>query len=679
MNTSITDETGTQPADGASHRHRQDRRLLKMVVWIVFLAALAAGVGWSVRHGWALRDQAWEFFAPGRHTFDIGRNYYFGRMAVQQGMVNLYDDQSANPPDPARRLNYTPLRTAVFAAWARSNGEPKPESAQPSRRGRRGQDWGWEPQIEFNRFLQDFNISMGLAGAVAAGLLVQHWMRRQQRGTPMPAHEPTPGWRYWPWAAAAIAFWLYWYNPAGLILGHGWPSPNAWLMPFFLWALLLASWGWWFVAGAMIGLGAMFQGQQLLVAPFWVLWPIFAGQPMRAVKWTIGFAFAFMLVVWEWSLTVRPDAALPDRALNWSAISWIIAGVVGVLAVPAVRWWLARMAARGAVPETAEPPAGLEGLEFDDLDIAPAGETEAESSIGRSGRVSTRLIVMLAVSVIAAGVLAGPAVWTLGLFSLWGGVTVLLAIGLVALLWWRGWRVARYGVPAVVAAQLLLCVPVFGASSSWWDVGFLYGTERHMDLAVGSASNLGKLLQTSYGWRKPDDVVTTISASTLFGWPAQDKAVEIRHVMNGIYALTLVLSSIATAIQWRRNNRNFLLAATVPWVLMALIPAQMHERYLGFAALGAVVWIGASGGVGWMLLGLMYSLMTYAQVLHQMIPRSRNFDTLDPWLINRDWYRVFEGLYPQITWALLLGAAVVLYASFRRASCPAERLAARLG
>lgn len=596
----------TSEADVRASRWPAVRRTAVMLL----LGVIVAAAGW---HGWQVRKAAWDYFAPGRHRYDIWRNYYFGTMALRHGLLNFYEDHHANPPaNDKYRMNYPTMRTAVFAAWAWWNGEPgrTPHDREPV----------WEEGLEFNAFLHYFNCVIALLGAVAAGLLVWQWTRTP-RGPPF--WSSRPGWRAWPWVAAVLAFALYWYNPAGLLLAHGWPSPNAWVIPFYLWALLLISWEWWFVGGLIIGVGTMFQGQHLLVAPFFVLWALLAGQPKRAGRWAVGFGLGFTLILAPAMLTYRLDMTQPQRLLNWSGMIWIVTGALAIVMLPILRGRLSKK------------------------DLPP----------------SRRRLVLATIGSCAVLLLAWPALplalsWPmLAMGIVCGAVTVVLSV------WWWSGSAARYVLPGVIAAQLLMCMPLFGASSAWWHIGFLYGTERHPQLAVGPANNLGALLQ-AYGYKGINDTAFDIPADMVMGYPAEAKPVSLRAMMGGIYAISLLLAAGATALQWRRRDPNFLLAATVPWLLFALLPAQMHDRYLGFAGLAASVWIGAAGGIGWALLGLFVSAVAYGQTTLSMTYRMSGVG--GPFF-DQDFFAIVRKAHPGISWALLLAAAVVLYAAFTRA------------
>jgi hypothetical protein len=230
--------------------------------------------------------------------------------------------------------------------------------------------------------------------------------------------------------------------------------------------------------------------------------------------------------------------------------------------------------------------------------------------------------------------------------------------------WYWGWRATRYALGGVVAAQLLLCIPIYDASTSWWQMGFVYGTERHPEMAVGPANNLGAVLRRTYGYRSIEQTVQPIPADMAFGLPAEPVEMQMRTLMLSIYGITLLIACAAIAVQWRRRDRNFLLAATLPWLLFALLPPQIHDRYLGFAAVAAAVWIGASMGVGWMVAGGFVSFVAYWQIGKCMTGDGRRMRGIDQTFFSRDFFRWFDQTYPSLTWALLMLALILLFFAF---------------
>lgn len=624
--------------------------------WAVMMAA-----GW---HGWGMRKDAWDYFAKGRFRPDIRRNYVLGTEALRLGLLNQYDLQQANLPDPQRRLNYTPLRTLVFAQWAKSNGEP---DATPHDR-----DPVWQEDFEFNSFLNHFNMILALLGAVAAGLLVLQWTTHP-RDPPMDEHslmddphdDPPRYLHAWPWIAAAIAFAYTWYNPAGLILAHGWPSPNAWVIPFFLWAIVLITQERWFVAGVVIGVGSMFQGQHLLVAPIFVLWPLMAGQPLRALRWLTGFALAAGLIVSGWMLSALPESGTGPRVVRWSAVAWIGISALVLALVPIVRGWMSRPA---RTPEPVMLPEGLSSSSIHQP-LMELSTLAYDSNNAPPHWTARRALIASGVIITCALVLTWPMLRSLGEATGWVMLALLVAAGTGAICWRWGWRATRYALAGVIGAQLLLCMPVYGASTSWLELGFIYGTERHPTMAVGPASNLGGLLHHTFGYRSIHQEVEPIPAGLFMGYPEEPVTMTMRHLLLGIYGITLIIACMAIAIQWRRKDRNFLLAVTLPWLLMAMLPPQMHERYLGFAAISAAVWIGASGGVGWLLTGVGVSFVAYWQIARCMANvNRRTFHTFDQPFFSREFLDTYERLYPALSWPLLVLAGILLFVAFTR-SC----------
>lgn len=274
---------------------RRRRNVPIVLLALLLIGATVAGVGY--------RRWAFEISIPGRHLFDVGRNYNFGVTAINDGFLNVYEDQVRDQPNRDRKLDYPPLRLATFEAWAAWI------------RWTRGPDIPWEPDFSFHAFLMWHNTVLEWLGSLAALLIVRRWLRASARAELPPGHTQLS-----PWTGlipATLAFMSLWFDPGVMIIGHGWPSPNMWAIPYYLWTVFFCLCDWWFLAGLVMGVGAMLQGQQLFVAALFVFWPLFAGRPMMAFRWAGGFALAVALVTSGWMLTIRPDINLPARQMNW--------------------------------------------------------------------------------------------------------------------------------------------------------------------------------------------------------------------------------------------------------------------------------------------------------------------------------------------------------------------------
>ncbi len=606
----------TQPVtttDSASTtKPSRGRRLWRIGLWILFIELMVA----MVFEGANLRRYAWDYTQPIRFLGDIHRNYEFGQQALQAGFLNVYENHVAAQPDEAHKINYSPLRLAVFEVWATRTQRAYPGTPQ------------WLPSHRFNAFLMYFNTALELASAIAAFLIVHHWLRRtwQPRSLlPDASEKPRPG----PWVGifrATLAFILVWFSPAMIISAHGWPSWDSWVVPFFLWAVLLCCWDYWFLAGLVLGIGAMFKGQQLFVAAMFILWPLFALQLRNALKWISGFVFAFAIIASGWMLTTRPDVASPLRAVNWPAVLWVAGSALALILV---------------------------GIRTNLKDRLPR-------------------VCFLAVAGVAIGAISWPVLR--GGHSLLAVLTLLAASTLATVLAWHlAWRGKLYVIAATIGATLLLCIAFFGAGTAWWELGFMYGTQRHTDMVIGPGNNLCALLQGRFGWTSIHDIAWTIPANWIGSSPAVAIDIELRNLLLGIYAILLVAACLAIAIQWRRKDRNFLIAIVTPWMLFYTIPAQIHERYLLFAAGTGACAVGASLGLG--LLDVFLILLTAAQTADCMMMANGvsvrwGMDLAHP-IFNHDFALFLARIRPDISWAVLLACAIYFYLSFTRYRKPA--------
>lgn len=549
--------------------------------------------------GVQLRRFVFDWSTPLRHIYDINRNYTFGQQAMEEGFLNVHENQILNHVEGGDRINYTPLRLGAFECWAMWNKAHLPQEAD-----------AWNPSYRFNAFMNWYHNVVEWLGAVAAFLLVRHWIIRTTPARPAETWAQLAvrgGFR------ATLAFLLVWFSPATLIVAHAWVSPNVLVVPFFLWALLLASWECWFLSAVVMGLGVNFQGQQLFTLAMFMFWPAFAGQFGRSLRWASGFLFTFALVVSPWMLSYPADAnpQTPERTIDWPAFWWVMSAGAAVLLMNGYRLLPGRWRWIG-------------------LPIALAG---------------AYLIVR-----------PGLAHW-----SAWSWLLLAAAGIALASARWLKFRQQGYALAAVIGLCLLLCIAFYHGGTAWWELGFKYGTERHMNMAVGPANNLGALLEYRFRWNDPEMPALTLDKGLIAGWPSRDLRMTIRELLILIYAVLFITSCIAIARQWRKNDRRFLVAAVVPWLLMYSIPAQIHERYLLFPSGVGAIAIGCSFGLGAAVLFL--ATLGGIQTMACMGGSDRSHTI--PWLgfNEREFY---PAIHPGISWAVLACVAVFFVAAFIR-------------
>ena len=568
------------------------RRWLPRVVMLAFaLALISPGLAW--------RQFAWDYTEPGRYRFDINRNFTFGVKAIEQGYLNLYENDLRDNPSVERKLDYTPLRLAMFEGWATWIRRTDPTAER------------WRPEAAFSAPLMNAYTAGELLAAIAAMLIVVTWLRQCRAGDDLLRPEPPP----WTGVIRAMAaFALLWFDPGMAIIAHGWPSPNMWVVPFYLWTALLCLWDFWFIAGLVMGIGMMLQGQQMFTAAVFILWPLMAGKPSRSFRWISGAALAFMGVTAGWMFTVRPDIEQPARYLNWTAVIWFV-GAMFLLALPAVRqvstwvkwkWWQAL-------------PAAAAFLVIN----LPAWQT-------RDGMVIL--------------------------------VTLLLSSGAIAAMVWGRWSFKRYVLALSAALLLAACIPFFNASTAWWEIGFRYGAERFEWVGSNQANNLGAILRYGFDWGNIHEVCFTIPAKWLWRWPGEVMEVNNRQVLLTIYIAFFLVACFAIAWQWRKRGTGLLAALVLPWVLFFTLLPQMSPRYTVFVAGIGAICVGRS--VGLAMLTLFFSALTVEQVALCMM-NSRHFDgsIVHNALFNVDTRELFTHLNPGPAWGTLVAAGVFLAVS----------------
>jgi hypothetical protein len=255
--------------------------------------------------------------------------------------------------------------------------------------------------------------------------------------------------------------------------------------------------------------------------------------------------------------------------------------------------------------------------------------------------------------------------------------TILCAAGafLLSLLCFLFVRVVRHGTPAIVAlfaisiflAPWLLprrllpgwllfafAMPLWLAgtyadgSRTWWDIGFVYGTRRHLEMQLGanSLSNLSSILHKLYGWELHDHVAALDFPR--LGLSHFD--IDMQTFCGIVFGATILLSAIAGAIHIRRKDPRFLIVLVAPWVLFTILLTQMTARYTTLPAIVGSVLIGVSAEMS--LLPFLQTILACAMLGNQMI--AINSDTA-PVAVA-----ITQPTFPDLGWLTVLLAAVFL-------------------
>ncbi len=582
-------EIDAGPEIGAPHSTVGRRRgAWRTILHAIVLLAVA---GWALEAGVEARRWTWEMTEPIRFRSDISRNFYWGYEGVKGGLLSLYDRQVNQEPRARLWLDYAPLRLTLMNLWARATVAKYPDAT------------AWRGDFEFNRPLLRVNTAMSLLMAAAAFFLVHHWVRRDRRARGG-VNGPLTGAN-----AATVAALLVWFSPAVLISTHGWPTYDLYIIPFFLWAVYLASRGWWFSAGVMIAIGAMFKGQQLTMVPLFLLWPLFMKRPGAMLRWTAGMLAGLAAVALPWVMSYLPHGDPAElRAVNWTAAIWVMS-VWGVATAPlAIGYW------------------------------------------ARSARAKrwARLIVALMPLALLWPWIAHPLSIPAEAWGFIAAASVLLAT--IRL------RHYRFVIPGLCGGAVLMSMFILNGSSAWMKCGWGFGLEHWPHMSVGSCYNLPTIIGQAYGWR---DV-----HATLFTWGGQQ--VSIRAAFNTVFFMVLALSAWGVARRYRRDDAWFLVAISTPYLLFFNFPVQVHERYLLFGATVGLVCIGRS--VGMTLLAVLLSLQSGLMTMDTMIGanwRARGATAAMKNLWGEGMFdfleHVREAANPHLGWATFLAALVFLW------------------
>jgi hypothetical protein len=611
------------------------RRVLKWIgavlFWLAFAAAVLLAYDWGVR----LRQWTWETCRPVHYQWDMNNAMAWGTRVLAgwdgerattplrpgqavpwrqlfSNYLHFYDATartarrdaaphvfaaaaSAAPEDLNYQLDYAPGKLLVMTVWMRQVRAAYPDPARFANPYNQFQPEYIVPLLRFNQALE-------LASAVAMFLLVRYWVDRHRWAGAAPK---------WRWSRRAVllgllAAVLFWFNPALILDAHGWPQWDSWLLPFYLFAVLLAGADWFFAAGLVLALGSVFKGQLLLVAPIFVLWPLFQFRLGAVARLAGGFALMLAVLASPWLLG-EPEAQV-----------WTLCTLAAVaLLVPCI-WW-------------------------------------------RPLRLHQIGLMLIALALLLWPWWFEPRATGLA----WGVALAAVALGGAVSL---PRKALGPWAAAVLAGGAFLAARQYGASWAWWDIGFGYGTRHYLQLANRSVCNLPSLLSQRFHWRLPETlhyynaagqmVDIHVPIPSVASWPVRwvPTAVPMRSFLIGLYLTGLVLASIGAAIHHRRHDKRFLIAMVVPWLLLFTFLAQVHQRYLMWG--GALASAAVAVDVGLTLAGVLLSLMTVVMMLDTLLAFARP----DP---APDLLRYLHAACPDMGWAIIFFTLVFLYVAVR--------------
>ncbi len=656
-----------------------NRAALWSAVFIVASTALVLGL--------ILRRYAWDQTEPIRYIVDINNAFRQGSAAIKIGFIDRYDERTSQQDHPGiLDLDYAPGRLAVATLWVkwvrtqpewlgknpaqaelfRGNFYPRIRAMQSAAQAQGKADW----HITYR--LCKPMLMVNLTGEILSAVAMFFLVRRYTSGLP-PDYHPVRG-----VVLGLVSALLFWFNPALIWNAHCWPQWDSWVLPFFLWALLLASLDWWFCAGAIIAAGSMFKGQILFGAPLFLLWPLFQGRLPAMSRWIVGLLSSAAAITAVWLVRTPGTNPTGDEfipgSVNPHAIEWVVYLTLIFATMVSVIWAPRRSYFR--------LPLGVVVAAVITWIIA-AHTTHAFSIVGFIGLAAVGWWVddqcaqwswkaRLPIAWLAAGLLIYP-VYVLA--GAWLGIVLVAAGCMGVLLAVAPRRAIPFAAAGWIATALLLCMPIFNTSRGWLDLGFLYGTHHFEDMARGEPNNLPELLQRQWNW---DDLMEP--AVTLPKGPTSDGiahfmadvdpgvdlsrvqqadgsvGLPLKYLLVCVWAVCVILCSIGAAIHDRHRSPRFLIAIATPWIMFFAVMVQMHQRYLlwgaSLSAAAAVV------SPGFAVLHLFLSIVAMSQEMHSMLSESV--------YRGNSVYAFIENTHPGIAWAVLLTAAIFLYSSLKR-------------
>ena len=273
--------------------HFVRRILIGLLIATVFLAGiqLRRWIGDTTRHV--------------RYQHDIVNGFYWGNEVLKEarrlapdedsadswtgfwrGYFGLYDRVKDKAYEQEYGLDYAPLRLLAMAIWAKEV--------------RDGFPWVDNDHPKLVNPLLKINFICELVSALAIFLLVRECLRRS-RPTQSSLMNRLPQ-QHRGWICGLAAASAAWLEPSMILDAHGWPQWDVWILPFYLFAAFAALKDRWFWCGCLLAVGAMFKGQLLFVAPFFVFWPLWQKGWRPTLRVLAGFVATTAFIVSPWLL-----------------------------------------------------------------------------------------------------------------------------------------------------------------------------------------------------------------------------------------------------------------------------------------------------------------------------------------------------------------------------------------
>jgi hypothetical protein len=285
----------------ASLRRRQ------ILLGLILFALLVGGI--------ELRRYTWRETTHLRFQRDIVNGFYWGSQTLAEGQrlspgqkpdswrtfargyLGLYDRVQDDAYERNYYLDYPPLRLLVMSIWAREVRAkfPGAEDGTP----------------EYVEPLLNVNLLCELTTALGIFLLVRHAVRRASDAPNSGLLHRLPAMERG-WVCGLLAASVVWLEPSLILDAHAWPQWDCWILPFYVFAALAALTRRWFWCGCLLAAGGMLKGQLLLVAPFFLFWPLWQKRWVRAGRVLAGFVATAALLVSPWLLR-NPSA--------WTAVA----------------------------------------------------------------------------------------------------------------------------------------------------------------------------------------------------------------------------------------------------------------------------------------------------------------------------------------------------------------------